>query len=85
MQSGNAEAAASVSVEGLGQYPEDPNILCMAARSLIALLKFDEASIHIEKAKLLHPEFSVAHETFADLGLIEGRYHEADSMAQRWI
>lgn len=85
MRSGNAEAAASVSLEGLGQYPEDPNILCMAARSLIAMLKFDEASIHIEKAKLLHPKFSVAHETFADLGLIEGRYHEAIDAYQHAI
>ena len=85
MQSGDAEAAASVSLEGLSDYPEDPNILCLAARALIALLKFDEARIHIEKAKSLHPKFPIAHETFADLVLVEGYFREAVEAYQHAI
>jgi len=77
MRSGNAEAAAQVSLEGLGDYPEDPNILCLAARALIALQRVDEARVHIEKARSLYPEFPIAHESYADLLLIEGYFDEA--------
>ncbi len=85
MRAGDAEAAARVSLKGLDDYPQDPNILCLAGRALIALKKIDEARIHIEKAKALHPNFPIAQECYADLLLIDGRVQQAIDGYQRAI
>ena len=77
MRAGDAERAAGICLESLEEFPDDANILCLAGRALIALRRLDEARIHIEKAKSLHPGFPVAHETFADLMLIQGEVGEA--------
>lgn len=77
MRAGEAAVAADVCLQGLVEHPDDPSILCMAGRSLIALHRLDEARPHIEKARLLHPGFPVGHETYADLMLAEGQLKEA--------
>ena len=77
MRAGDAERAASDCLESLSEFPDDANILCLAGRALIASRRLDEARIHIEKAKSLHPGFPVAHETFADLMLVQGQIDEA--------
>ncbi|HJP49747.1 MAG TPA: sulfotransferase [Pseudomonadales bacterium] len=85
IRSGDAEAALLVCLGGLADFPEDPNILCLTARALIALKRLGEARIHIEKAKSLQPEFSMAHESSADLLLVEGRFSEAIESYRRAI
>ncbi len=77
MRTGNAELAARVCLESLDEFPEDANILCLAGRAFIALRQFTDARVHIEKARSLHPGFPVAHETFADLMLVEGKIEAA--------
>jgi tetratricopeptide (TPR) repeat protein len=85
MRAGDAEQAASVCLEGLLEHPEDPNILCLAGRSLIALRRFDEAREHVQKAHQLHPSMGLVHETLGDLLMIEGRPEEAVDAYQRAI
>ncbi len=77
MHAGEAAQAADVCLEGLKQHPDDPGILCMAGRSLIALRRPDEDRPYIERARSLHPQFPPGHETFADLMLVEGQLKEA--------
>lgn len=77
MRSGDPELAAKVSKDALSEFPEDPNLLCIAARAHIALQRFKEARTDLEKAKSLYPDFAIAHETIADLNLIQGLYEEA--------
>ena len=77
LRGGDANRAASVCLEGLEQYPNDANILCLAGKSLLVLKRFPEARIQIEKASTLYPKFPVAHETLADLLLAEGQFEEA--------
>ena len=74
MRNSNAELAVQTCLEGIKQYPDDASILCLAGQSLIALKRFDAARGHINKAMSLHPDFSVAHEVFADLMLVEGQF-----------
>lgn len=77
MRAGNPELAAGVCKEGLNEFPEDANILCLAARALIALKRLDEAEAHIDKAIKLHSKFPVAHEALADLMLVKGQIDDA--------
>ena len=64
-------------MKSLEENPSDANFLCLAGQALIALQRLDEARVQIEKATSGYPEFSVAHETFADLMLAEGRFEAA--------
>jgi tetratricopeptide (TPR) repeat protein len=85
MRAGDAEQAASVCLEGLREHPEDPNILCLASRSLIALRRFDEAREHVQKAHQLHPSVGLVHETLGDLLMMEGRLEESIKAYQQAI
>lgn len=73
LKRGDAASASNVCIEGLKQFPEDASILCLAGQSLIALHRLEDARIHIEKARSLHPDFAMSHEMLADLLLVEGQ------------
>ena len=77
MKAGDAAATARVCLEGLGKYPDDPNILCLAGRALIALERIEEAAVCIKKVYKGFPEFSLANETYGDLLLLRGDYEGA--------
>ncbi len=77
LRGGDAEVAARISLEGLQQYPDDANLLCIAARALIALGRLDEARMHAQRAQTEYPDFYLAHETLGELLLVEGRFEEA--------
>jgi len=77
MQAGDPELAASVCNDALADFPEDPNLLCLAARAEIAMRRFPTARILLTKVDTLYPEFAIAQETLADLNLVEGQYDEA--------
>lgn len=77
MQAGDPELAASVCNEALTEFPEDPNLLCLAARAEIAMRRFPSARILLTNVGKLYPEFAIAQETLADLNLVEGQYDAA--------
>ncbi|MFT5710354.1 MAG: tetratricopeptide (TPR) repeat protein [Halioglobus sp.] len=72
LRAGEPEGAVSLCLNLLKHFPNDVNILCLAAQSLIALRRFDESRMHIEKTLELQPGFVGGHETLGDLLLVEG-------------
>jgi len=72
LQTGEAESANAVCAEALARYPEDANFLCLSARVLLKLKKFEEAKLRIENALSLYPEFARPHELRGELLLAQG-------------
>ena len=77
LRSGNADMAAEMCDLSLEKYPGDANLLCLSARANIALKKFAQAKSRLEEAIRIHPDFAVAHETYGDLLILEGRPRDA--------
>jgi len=77
LRSGNAESAAEVCERSLIMFPGDANLLCLLAKSNIALKQLDKVKSHLEEAIKLFPDFAVAHETYGDFFLIIGRAQDA--------
>ena len=73
LQSGDPQAAADSCERSLKKFPGDANFLCLSAKANIALKNVDMAKSRIEEAIRLFPEFAAAHETLADLMLVQGR------------
>jgi Flp pilus assembly protein TadD len=63
--------------QGLNQYPNDANILCLNAQALIAAKNLEAAHSNVSKALKTHPDFATAHEVYSDLLLIEGKFEQA--------
>jgi tetratricopeptide (TPR) repeat protein len=72
LQTGEAESAETVCAGALDQHPEDANFLCLSARALVKLGRFDEANERIERALSIFPEFQRAHEVRGELLLEKG-------------
>ena len=77
LQSGNAKMAAELCELNLKKFPGDANFLCLAAMANLAMKNFGIALQRVEEAIRLYPEFALAHETFGDLMLIQGRSADA--------
>ena len=73
LQSGDPQAAADSCERSLKKFPGDANFLCLSAKANIALKNVDMAKSRIEEAIRLFPDFAAAHETLADLMLVQGR------------
>jgi tetratricopeptide (TPR) repeat protein len=72
LQTGEAESAEAACAGALDQYPEDANFLCLSARALVKLGRFDDANERIERALSIFPEFQRAHEVRGELLLEKG-------------
>ncbi len=59
--------------DALGRHPEDANFLCLSARVLVKLKRFDEAKAQIEHALSIYPEFASPYEVRGDLLLAQGQ------------
>jgi len=73
LQSNEVESANAVCTEALDRRPEDANFLCLSARVLVKLKRFDEANARIERALSIYPKFSRPHEVRGDLLLAQGQ------------
>ncbi len=71
LQNGEAESAETVCASLLDQYPEDANFLCLSARALVKLGRFDEANARIDHALSIFPEFARPYEVRGDLLLAQ--------------
>ena len=85
LQTGEAESAEAVCADLLDQRPEDANVLCLSARALIKLGRFDEANARIERALSRFPEFAIAHEVRGDLLFARGEMPAAAEAYQQAI
>ena len=83
LQTGEAESAKAVCDHALGRQPEDANFLCLSARVLVKLKRFDEANARIERALSIYPEFASPHEVRGDLLLAQGQPDAAAEAFQR--
>lgn len=69
--------AMSVAERGLAVFPEDGNLMCIAARAAIALGLLDEAKRHADAAVRRYPDYAQALDVHGDIRLVEGRPREA--------
>jgi len=83
LQTGEAESAEEVCAGALDQCPEDANFLCLSARALVKLQRFDEANARIERALSIFPEFERAHEARGELLLAQGQLPAAAEALQQ--
>ncbi len=83
LQTGEAESAHAVCDDALGRQPEDANFLCLSARVLIKLKRFDEANQRIENALAIFPEFAIPYEVRGDLLLAQGQPEAAVEAFQK--
>jgi tetratricopeptide (TPR) repeat protein len=77
LRSGDAASAAEVCERSLKKFPGDANLLCLSAKANLALKEFGKARSRLQDAIRLFPDFALAHETFGDLLLVQGRAEEA--------
>ncbi len=73
LQTGEAESANAVCTDVLNRHPEDANFLCLSARVLVKLKRFNEANARIEHALSIYPEFARPHEVRGELLLAQGQ------------
>jgi len=83
LQTGEAESAKAVCDDALDRHPEDANFLCLSARVLVMLKRFDEATARIEQAMSIYPEFARPHEVRGDLLFAKGELPDAAKAFQQ--
>ena len=71
------QAAIGACEAGLGRFPGDANLACLAARAHIAGRNLDAARERVTAALSAYPGFAFAHDVKGDLLLVEGRVREA--------
>jgi len=72
LRAGDAEAAIAICDSALKHFAGDANILCLAARSNIALQRFDKAKLLLDNCVRLYPDFAVAHDVVGDCLFAQG-------------
>ncbi len=83
LQTGEAESAKAVCDDALDRHPEDANFLCLSARVLVMLKRFDEATARIEQAMSIYPEFARPHEVRGELLFAKGELPDAAKAFQQ--
>jgi tetratricopeptide (TPR) repeat protein len=83
LQNGEAESAMVVCDDALDQHPEDTNFLCLSARVLVMLKRFDEANARIEQAISIYPAFARPHEIRGELLYAKGELPDAAKAFQQ--
>jgi len=61
----------------LQQHPEDANFLCLSARALVKLERFDEANLRIDRALSIYPKFAIPYEIRGESLLAKGDLHDS--------
>ena len=61
----------------LTRHPNDANFLCLSARALVKLGRFQDADRRIELAHTLYPDFSRPYEARGELLAAQGQVHDA--------
>ena len=77
LRDGDIPAAIKACEAGLGRYPDDGNLACLAARAHIAGHSPEPARKFINEALAAYPDFALAHDVHGDLLLVEGKPQDA--------
>ena len=85
LQAGEAESAETACAAALNQYPEDANFLCLSARALLKLERYDESNARIKRALDVFPEFARAHELRGELLFAKGELVAASEAFQKAV
>jgi len=86
LREGDMAGALRAAENGLVEFPEDANLMCIAVRAAIVLRRFDAARAYADTAVARYPDFPLAHEVLGDLRLVQGEASnaiEAYEAAQR--
>jgi tetratricopeptide (TPR) repeat protein len=85
LRSGEAKMAEKFCHNALLDYPDDPNLLCLSARALIMLGRYDDAEERLLNAIEMFPEFTRPLVIRADMRAMQGRLEEATEDLRRAI
>ncbi len=77
LRCGDMNAAATLAEGGLAEFPDDANLMCVAARAAIASRQLDDARQHARSAVRKHPGFALAHDVLGEVLLVDGKPQEA--------
>lgn len=77
LHAGDMSGAMGVAECGLATFPEDGNLMCLAARAAIALGRLDDAQQYADKAARMYPDFPLALDVLGDLSLVKGHADKA--------
>ena len=77
LQGGEAAPAEAICADVLSGQPNDANFLCLSARALVKLGRYEEADERIERATALYPSFARPHEARGELLAAQGLVQDA--------
>ncbi len=77
MKNGDARQCINACKNGLIQYPDDINLLCLIAKASLSIRLFEDAQGFLNEATRLNPKSPLARETYGDLLLVQGKAEEA--------
>jgi len=85
LRSGEAKMAEKFCHNALLDYPDDPNLLCLSARALIMLGRYDDAEERLLNAIEMFPEFTRPLVIRGDMRAMQGRLEEATEDLRRAV
>ena len=85
LRNGEAKMAEKFCHNALLESPGDPSLLCLSARALIMLGRYDEAEERLLSAIDMFPEFDRPHDIRGDLRLAQGLFEQAAGDYRRAI
>ena len=77
LQGGEAAPAEAICADVLSGQPNDANFLCLSARALVKLGRYEDADERIERATALYPSFARPHEARGELLAAQGLVQDA--------
>ena len=77
LQNGDVASAEAVCAEMLARHPNDANFLCLSARALVKLGRYQDADERIEHTLSLYPKFARPYEARGESLIAQGRVHDA--------
>ena len=77
LQGGEAAPAEAICADVLNGQPNDANFLCLSARALVKLGRYEDADERIERATALYPSFARPHEARGELLAAQGLVQDA--------
>jgi tetratricopeptide (TPR) repeat protein len=85
LRSGEAKMAEKFCHNALLDYPDDPNLLCLSARALIMLGRYDDAEERLLNAIEMFPEFTRPLVIRGDMRAMQGRLEQATDDFRRAV
>lgn len=85
LQRGDVQAAQDACSEALAHFPDDANMLCLSARALCRLRRYDDADKLLRDALALFPDFARPYEVLGEIALARQQPEKAVDALRRAI